>query len=186
MLSCNEVLAKHSDYIDGMLALDASQQFQSHLEHCPACARYDRTLRKGICILNDQARVEPDPDFLLQLHSRIADEERGRLQPISVSAAASVSIAAVLALAAWLPIVMKQIEQPVYLHPGTETISDLNAAEIVWRGALAAGATEERPSAKLMHTSADVSLIDHGYSPLILEAPTAPPSYGRLTSLETR
>lgn len=189
MLSCSEVLARHSEYMDGALALDESGAFEEHLQTCPRCARYDRTLRKGVRLLSDQAPIQPSDDFLFRLHSRISEEEdRQTYRPVSLNAATSVSIAAILAVAAWAPVVLKHFEdQAMNQTVRPAMVSDVNSSDIAWRGVISADEDRaQHPRPAFVSSSADASLIDHGYTPLILEPPTAPPSYVRLTSLEMR
>ena len=172
-MSCHEVLAKHSDYIDGMLALDQTCLVRTHLENCSSCARYDHALRKGTDLFRRHTSpVQLDADFMNQLHARIAEEdERMAFRSISISAGASVSIAAVLALAAWLPVMMKRV-------------NDAGSHEVT-RASFAFSAPAPLPS-KPFPSERPHPVIDPGFSPLILEPPTAPPSYVELTSLETR
>lgn len=184
MMSCNEVLELHSEYIDGVLDADTTLQVRTHLDGCSDCARYDHTVRKGTQLfLRQSTTTVLDSDFLQQLHTRIAEEdERMAFRPISINAGASVSIAAVLALAAWVPVMMKHMED-------TSPNRDVQRAAVAFSVPAPLPSKPfptERPQPKLVQTTADAQLIDRGYSPLILESPTAPPSYVRLTSLETR
>lgn len=64
VLSCAEVLEKHSEYIDDCLTEAESGMVQAHLDTCPKCARYHRTLRKGVQYLSQQSDSVPGPDFL--------------------------------------------------------------------------------------------------------------------------
>ena len=172
MLSCNELLAQHSEYIDGLLPGPRVEQVRLHLQTCDSCARYDRVLRKGVSLLGVPS-VEPSDDFLGSLHSRLAlEEQRQTMRPVTIATSASVSIAAVLALVAWIPTVISS-------QPSHAVVTALTAPTEL---ATLASSTRE---VRLASTSADVSLIS--YSPLILESPTAPPSYAvTLTSLESR
>jgi hypothetical protein len=185
VLSCKEVLARHSEYLDGEMAPADSELWRAHFAACPPCARYDRILRKGVRLLAETPHVEPDPSFKLHLRYRIADEERrSDLRPATINAAASVSVAAMLALAAWLPImvVARSTDSEPTWAPTTGN-ADLMATEIAWHGGRAVNQTRshERSRMTLQHTSSGASLIDRGYSPLIIESPTAPPSYTRVS-----
>lgn len=189
MLSCKEILARHSEYIDGEMAPDDSELWRAHLASCPLCARYDRVLRKGVRLLSASQPTQPDPAFILHLHHRLAEAEaRAALRPVTIGAAASVSIAATLALAAWLPIMVAARDgEPEPLTPVASAPVGLTATEIAWHGddGVKAAHSHARPGVRLQHTIPGVSLIERRYTPLILEAPTAPPSYTRvvLTSI---
>lgn len=185
MLSCKEVLARHSEYLDGELALADLEIWRAHLAACPPCARYDRILRKGVRLLSETPQVEPDPSFKLHLRYRLADEEhRLNVRPATMNAAASVSVAAMLALAAWLPIMLvaRSGESELFTAP-TTTNADFRASEIAWHGGYGGPerGSHERSRLTLQHTSSGASLIDRGYSPLIVESPTAPPTYTRVS-----
>ena len=185
MLSCKEVLARHSEYLDGEMAAADSERWRAHLDACPPCARYDRILRKGMRLLSETPHVEPDPSFKLHLRYRIADEERRLdVRPATMNAAASLSVAAMLALAAWLPFML--VARTDASGPGTTATAaaaDLMATEIAWHGGYAVSQrpSHERSRLTLQHTSSAASLIDRGYSPLIIESPTAPPTYTRVS-----
>lgn len=180
MLSCTEVLERHSDYIDGFMPADEAALWAQHIAACSDCARYDAVLRRGIRMLSAQV-VEPDADFMKQLHSRIADEEQRAARPISSTTATSVSVAAVLALAAWLPVMLwtrdaEETPAPVY---ASEAPGDVASWEIAWHGGTAvhqprSHARLANRSVRLASVHANVSLIDRGYTPLILQSPVAP------------
>lgn len=184
MLSCNEVLARHSEYIDGEMAPPDTEKWRTHLKDCAMCARYDRVLRKGVSLLAAKPELEPEPEFMMHLRYRLADEaHRMEVQPIQQQAGAVVSVMAVLALLAWIPI----------MSAGTRTASAVRvnavetgseSSEIAWHGTYAmhsepSHVTLAAPAAALKPIYSVVSLIDPGYSPLIIESPTSPPSYAR-------
>lgn len=191
MLSCKEVLARHSEYLDGEMAPLDLERWRAHLAECALCARYDRVLRKGVRMLADRPAVEPDPTFKLHLRYRLADEERrSQLRPVTMNAAASVSVAAVLALVAWLPIMVlaRGDERAPAAAVTSLSTTDQRASEIAWHGGhgMSERHAHDKPSVTLNHTTTAASLIGRRYTPLIVEPPTAPPTYTRvsLTSLE--
>lgn len=167
MLSCAEIIARHSEYVDGELPPRETETWRAHLATCSICARYDRVLRKGVQLLHE-TQLQPDPEFVQHLRYRLADEDRRMtMSPISMNAAAVASVAAVLALVVWLPVALLQSQETA---ASMSTHVSSAATEIAWHGGEA------------------VTLIHGAYSPLIVEPPTAPPSYTRaqLTSLHTR
>lgn len=190
MLSCKEFFARHSEYVDGLLSATEAEQVRKHLVVCARCGRYDRVVREGAKLITSRPVLRPDPSFLPQLTSRIAAEDhRMTTQPVSTHAAAYVSAAAVLALAAWIPSLVinaqdgKRASNSFY----SSAAPDLTSTEIAWHGGEAVynGIRHMRfaaPDITLRQTDAVVSLIDQRYSPLILDGPTAPPSYIRVSS----
>ena len=174
-MSCHDVLARYSDYLDGLLPAPEAERVSAHIAGCQSCRRYDNVVRRGTKLFTDQTEFLPDPDFLPSLQHRLSfEDERLRLQPVTVGASAAVSVAAVVALAVWMPVALlsrnaNQPDQIAISAPVAEEISEL---------------VNGKPDVSLTHNNVDVSLIDRGYTPLILEPPTAPPAYVRLTSYE--
>ena len=184
MLSCKEVLDRHSEYIDGEMAAPDSEKWRAHLATCTVCARYDRVLRKGVSLLAAKPELEPEPEFMLHLRYRLADEaHRMEMQPVSNHMSAAVSVMAVLALIAWLPMVISMNDPGSDVRVNAvETGSE--SSEIAWHGSIAmhddpSHVTLAAPAAALEPTYSVVSLVDHSYSPLIIESPISPPSYSR-------
>ena len=186
-------MARHSEFMDGEMPMAEAEQWRAHLAACEVCARYDRVLRKGLCLLQRQTAVEPDPDFAVHLRYRLAyEEQRTSLGPVTAGAATSVTVAAVLALAAWLPIMMLSRGNAPSTTVTTGEVGR-TATEVAWHGGTGIDEPDSHvelqgPNISLNHSHPAVSLIEHGYTPLIVEAPTAPPQYTQvtLTSYNTR
>jgi len=192
VFSCREFLARHSEYLDGTLTVEEADRMRSHQKQCAGCARYDRVLRRGVELLLREQAAEPDADFLHGLHTRLArEEERAAMRPISMAATATLSIAAVLVLVSWMPALFSAHKAGTgSSQAGVGTVS---ASEIAWHAGWAVEPLEPHtafpaPDISLTSNNADIEVIDHGYSPLILEAPTAPPTYvnASLTTFDTR
>ena len=184
MLSCKEVLARHSEYIDGEMAPPDTEKWRTHLATCTVCARYDRVLRKGVSLLAAKPELEPEPEFMLHLRYRLADEARRQEMPISNHMGAAVSVMAVLALVAWIPMMVSlggtngSGARVNALETGNES------SEIAWHGSVAmlqepSHVELAAPAAALEPTYSVVSLVHQSYSPLIIESPISPPSYAR-------
>src|SRR5215208_5437700 len=93
--------------MDGLMDVASAERWRSHLSTCPDCARYDRVLRRGVNLLNQQPGAEPADDFFLQLNQRLLHEEHhAYTRPVTSLAAASIAVAAMLAFAAWIPVLM--------------------------------------------------------------------------------
>ncbi len=112
MLSCNDCLARHSDYLDDRLDRETADQVRAHLQSCARCARRDRVLRQGLRLLAELPPIEPAPDFTYRLQQRIeAEQARAAYMPVRFLTAASIAVAAMLALAAWVPVLMMSTQK---------------------------------------------------------------------------
>ena len=158
--------------------------WRAHIAACPKCARYDRVLRRGLKSLTAQPQLEPDAQFTFELHRRLAFEDRRfGTRPITSMATAYVAVAAVLAFAAWLPVLLlsNSSDPQVTAAPASSV-----AAEIAWHGE---GAVEVRTPShihqarRVIWPARNDHVIEPKYSPVILESPIAPLSYARTVSL---
>jgi len=76
-LSCGEVLALLSDYLDGDLAAAARQQVEDHLRGCEGCARFGGEFRVTVRALRTHLqRPSPVPPAVLDRLRVALDEER--------------------------------------------------------------------------------------------------------------
>lgn len=111
---CDEVLASHSEYLDGLLPPHEAARLQWHLASCGSCARYDRIVRRSGELCRDLPEIAPSEDFADRLKHRIYHIDEGTAaSPRAGGALATVAVAGVIALLAW---------SPVYL--GTDTEAD--------------------------------------------------------------
>jgi hypothetical protein len=99
-------MARHSDFMDGMLPTLAAARLRAHVGSCAACARYDRVVRKGIDLVRDLPRLEPTTDFERRLEHRLfhIDDARTLQSTRPAGAAATLVVAAVIAMLAWSPL----------------------------------------------------------------------------------
>jgi predicted anti-sigma-YlaC factor YlaD len=82
-MECSEFLSGFSDFRDGLLSSEASYGFESHLEACPSCRRYDEVLTAGVDTLR-ALPIAPRKDLHARLqHSiyNIEEERRRRRAP---------------------------------------------------------------------------------------------------------
>ncbi len=187
VLSCSECLARHSEYVDGIMDAGTAAQWRTHLENCPDCARYDRVLRRGLTYLAAQPRAELTPDFTLQLQHRLAFEERrAALRPITSMATASLLVAAMLAFAAWVPVLMlarsDEPGAPVSSAPASPAV-----VEIAWHAEDAVdhqlpAHVHQAVRRALLLPDAASPIIEPAYSPVVLASPIAPLNYVRTVS----
>src|SRR5690606_41508985 len=134
-MTCQEFLARHSEYMDGVLDPREHDRVEAHRASCPKCARYDRVVRSGVRMLRGLPEVEPSSDFFPRLQHRIYNlDERLRSghRGTSAGAVASLAVAASLALLAWSPLLRSGLEvrdvdaegQAASASPGTPSIAD--------------------------------------------------------------
>jgi hypothetical protein len=158
--------------------------WRAHIAGCASCTRYDRVLRRGLKTLAAQALIEPDVNFTSDLHRRLAFEDhRLAARPITSMAAASVTVAAMLAFAAWLPVMM--LTNPPKDKAAASASASQVASEIAWHveSAVETSAGSHIHQAKRVIWPANSDhVIEAKYSPVILESPIAPLSYARTVS----
>jgi hypothetical protein len=172
--------------MDGAMDAVHADQWRAHLAACPACGRYDRVLRSGLKFLRAQSHVAPADDFVLRLQHRLLNEDQ-RMRPVTSLAGASLAVAAMLAFAAWIPVVMlSQGSEPSAVV--AESVSTV-ATEIAWHreGAVEAQTSTHIHMARRLAwaPTSNGHVIETKYSPVVFESPTAPPSYARPYSFGT-
>ena len=111
-MSCDEFLARHSEYMDGLLPPMVLARLGAHASVCGSCARYDRIIRKGIELARDLPDVQPSEDFELRLQHRIFHMEDARAFQPRTGAATALAVAAAIALLAWSPVMFVQSKVP--------------------------------------------------------------------------
>jgi anti-sigma factor RsiW len=110
MLDCAKLLEQYSDYRDDLLDPEARTEVLAHLAMCPACARYDRVVRKGVTLLHQLPEPRVSEDFMDRLQHRIYHlEAEARPWDRRSSTARAGAIA-------WLP-VFKSGAEPFLLPP---------------------------------------------------------------------
>jgi hypothetical protein len=108
-IQCDELLARHGDYLDGLLGPFEAARVQLHLELCLSCARYDRVVRRGMDIVRDLPEIAPSADFELRLQHRIFhvdDAAALRDTRSSAGTVATLAVAGFIALLAWSPVLI--------------------------------------------------------------------------------
>jgi anti-sigma factor RsiW len=76
LLSCKELVANSSDFLDGQLRLRQRIAVRLHLASCSNCRRFIRQMRVTQAVLR-QLPDEPIPD-LDSLAKRLAEIQQGR------------------------------------------------------------------------------------------------------------
>lgn len=172
-MTCQECLGRYSELVDGGDGADAVA-WRAHLTRCTSCARYHRVVQRGLALVRDMPHPEPSTDFHPRLQYRIyhAMEERDRhARFASTGAAASLAIAAMIAMVAWGPLLMSVLHEQ-QRTAATQTVVDAAPAaetSTVERWYVQAGAIMGGPDAPPTMSAA----FPGPYSPLIVEAPLA-------------
>ncbi len=102
-MTCEEFLARYSEYLDEELGAADAAEMRRHSAGCARCARYERVLRRGLALVRELEPVVPSRDSYLALHQHLA---RSTPAPPEVELpraplAATIAVAGVLALLAW-------------------------------------------------------------------------------------
>ena len=107
-MNCQKFLAEYTEYRDGELSWAEREAFDAHVDECESCARYDRVVRQGTDVFRHLPEIEVSDDFGERLQHRlwhVEEEMRAeRRRPSSGAATATLSMAAMIALAAWVPL----------------------------------------------------------------------------------
>jgi anti-sigma factor RsiW len=106
---CRGFLARHSDYMDGLLPADEAARLQLHIHVCRVCARYDRIVRQGADLVRDLPEVAPSPDFEQRLQHRLYHiDDAAAMTDVrpTTGAVASLAVAGIIALLAWSPLMV--------------------------------------------------------------------------------
>lgn len=105
---CDEFLARHSDYLDGLMPPLEAARMSGHAEACAACSRYDRIVRKGLVLARELPEPAVSDDFELRLQHRLLQVGNGvgGHPGAAFGIAATLGVAAALALVAWSPLLL--------------------------------------------------------------------------------
>jgi len=108
MIDCQTFLERYSAYLDHDVSWAEREEMEAHADGCEACAQYDRVLRRGTDVLRGLPEIEVSDDFGERLQWRLyqADWEAKRERTLAGPAQAlgTVGIAALIAVAAWVPL----------------------------------------------------------------------------------
>jgi anti-sigma factor (TIGR02949 family) len=74
-LSCSDVLAWLSDYLDGDLAAYERGRVEAHLRACDGCARFGGELRATVRALREHLGVAPQVPAALRERLRVSIDE---------------------------------------------------------------------------------------------------------------
>ncbi|MGH7444498.1 MAG: zf-HC2 domain-containing protein [Longimicrobiales bacterium] len=177
-MNCQEFLKLHSEFLDERLPPSEAERCRAHVMSCASCARYDRIVRRGLELLRRLPAPSVSGDFTARLDQRVLRDGRedALVERAGGGATVALMIAALLALAAWGPLLRSNDVPRVDLV--METAS--RAAEpLVDPGLLPAPDWWEAPDigrafGGSMRPARHVELAFPGpYSPLIVMPPIA-------------
>lgn len=108
MIDCQTFLDRYSAYVDHDVSWAEREEMEAHADECESCAHYDRVLRRGTDVLRDLPELEVSDDFGERLQWRLYqadwDARRERSLAGPAQALGTVGIAALIAVAAWVPL----------------------------------------------------------------------------------
>lgn len=107
-MDCETFLAEYSAFRDGDVSREERTAFESHIGECPSCARYHRVVSRGAQVLRGLPEIDVSDDFASRLEGRLYEVDleeawKARRAPAG-AAAATLSVAAAIALLAWVPL----------------------------------------------------------------------------------
>jgi len=109
-MTCSEFMEGYSDFVDEILPPDLHDEFDAHGASCDSCSRYDEVYRRGRLLLQAFSSVEVDEEFQPRLETRIHQIQNeaavARTMGSGGSTATVLSIAAVLLVIAWSPLLL--------------------------------------------------------------------------------
>lgn len=119
-MDCSELIARYTDYIDGVATPDDVRAMEAHLAGCASCRRYKAVLENGSALLQSLPRVELQEDFGQRLQHRLyhVQDERTLSDRVASGAPALtvLGIAALLTAVAWAPL-LRESDPMVHLAP---------------------------------------------------------------------
>ena len=95
-MSCRDFLARHSEYVDGVIEAAAAERMAAHVRVCASCARYDRVVRRGGALLRELPGITLSSDFEARLRHRLYHERDGLSQRRAGAASVYVAVASVI------------------------------------------------------------------------------------------
>lgn len=177
-MNCQEFLKLHSEFLDERMSRSEAERCRAHVASCTSCARYDRIVRRGLELLRRQPVPAVSDDFTARLDQRVLRDGREDLAERAVGAGNGATIAlviaALLAIAAWGPLLRSNDMERVDLVMDTETGA---VEQLVDPGLLPAPDWWQAPDVGRafggsMRPARDVELAFPGpYSPLIVMPP---------------
>lgn len=121
-MDCRAFRERHVGFVDDTLPAVEMYAMEEHVRTCARCSHHDAAVRRGLLIVRNLPQIEPSPDFMARLNSRLEELHvaRGARADVPVSALGSGSFAALaagLALLGYLALeTMNRLRGPVELR----------------------------------------------------------------------
>lgn len=100
-MNCRTFRKSHVDFVDGLLGDKRSAKMYEHLDACGQCGRLDTAVRRGLLVARNLPQIQPSPDFMSRLHTRLRAPEtrlparaRSRTGRIVIELGLAVAVAA--------------------------------------------------------------------------------------------
>jgi hypothetical protein len=177
-MTCQECLERYSEFVDEVLDGADRERCRTHLERCPACARYHRVMQQGLNLAREMVPVQASPDFGERLQYRLYDEQDIRARQDrhgTTGTAVSLAVAATIALVAWAPVLLRS-DAADSVIPVVAGLTDADAAPV--RGTGEPGNRTEWYARPMLFPTTALepglslsSAFPGPYSPLIVEPP---------------
>jgi len=72
-MDCREFRERHVGFVDDTLPAVEMYDMYEHVRRCARCSRHDAAVRRGLLIVRNLPRIEPSPDFMARLNSRLEE-----------------------------------------------------------------------------------------------------------------
>lgn len=72
-MDCSKFRERHVAFVDEMLPEAELVAMQRHLLECASCAQHDTKIRRGLLVVRNLPPIEPSPDFMARLNSRLRE-----------------------------------------------------------------------------------------------------------------
>lgn len=110
---------------------------RAHMRACPPCARHDAAIRRSLLLARNLPDIQPSPDFMARLESRL----RAGAQPVGMrrrlpatafaAIAATVAFLAFLALELFRPGAPAEIRMPPVIASAPEAVPSVISSALV-------------------------------------------------------
>ena len=95
-MNCRDFLARHTEYVDGVIDAEGAARMSAHARTCPRCARYDRIVRRGGALVRELPALTVSPDFEARMRHRLYHVRDELAERRPVAAPVYVAVASVV------------------------------------------------------------------------------------------
>lgn len=121
-MDCREFRNNHVMFVDDVLPAVEMEAMQRHLRLCSRCSRHDTAIRRSLLLVRNLPPIEPSPEFMARLNSRLADLRASPRVDLVASRPYLPAVGAYAALAAGiLAVAYMTVETTHYYAPEQDT-----------------------------------------------------------------